>query len=213
MTLRVAAALGLALGFGLFLAFLHEVGKSPWSSAADRHLREMKDRVTAPERYAAMTHDEFAALPSGLSLADYAALERRGVSIEGYVQQLNRVIDGDYGLLLVPGFPSTIVNDTLPVITELTPQWQRGSRSWRIDRLAPALRPQDWFLPPWPGGPRRARISGWLLYDYPHDPRTRPRHVGPGDPLARRLTGWEIHPVTRIELWDDSLAAFVDWPR
>jgi hypothetical protein len=212
--LRALAALALVLGLALFFAYLGVVGKAPWSSAADRHLRAMKDRTTTPASYAALTYEEFGALPSGLPLAEYARLEARGAAVEGYVQQIKRIADGDYGIGLVPGAPSAIETDTLPIVIELTPQWQRGSRNWRMDRLAPELRPHDWGRPPWPNGPRRVRISGWLLYDYPHDPHVGHGNArGSGDLLARRYSGWEIHPVTRIELWDDSLGAFVEWPR
>lgn len=214
MILRAAAAVSLLAGSALFLAYLGVVGKAPWSSEADRHLRAMKDRTTTPVSYTPLTYEEFGALPSGLPLAEYARLEARGVSVEGYVQLIARITDGDYAMSLVPGAPSKVVTDTLPIVTELTPQWQRGSRNWRMDRLVPELRPHDWGRPPWPNGPRRVRISGWLLYDHPHDPQVRRKETrGSRDPLARRYSGWEIHPVTRIELWDDSLQTFVEWPR
>jgi len=59
----------------------------------------------------------------------------------------------------------------------------------------------------WDGGPRRVRLTGWLTYDFPYEGA----HNRPGFPP--RIASWEIHPVTRIELWDDTLAAFVDYPR
>jgi hypothetical protein len=214
--LRAAAALAWSLSTAIFLAFAGELGKSPWSPAADRHLRAMKDRTTAPVTVTPMTYADFAALPHGLPLAAYAQLETRGASVEGYVQIMSRISDGDYGIAFVPTPPKSVTGDTLAIVIELTPQWQRGSRNWRIDRLMPELRSHDWGLPPWPNGPRKARLSGWLLYDYPHDPQYRGARREPGESqgtLARRLTGWEIHPVTRIELWDDSLGAFLEYPR
>ena len=76
------------------------------------------------------------------------------------------------------------------------------------------LRPLSWVLPPWPGGPPRVRISGWLMYDFQYDAPFLPQKapILPG-PAHRRLTGWEIHPVTRIEIWDEARKDFVDYPR
>jgi hypothetical protein len=43
-----------------------------------------------------------------------------------------------------------------------------------------------------------------------HDRRPRLRLPGR---VPSRVTGWEIHPVTRIEIWDDARAAFVEYGR
>ena len=59
----------------------------------------------------------------------------------------------------------------------------------------------------WPGGTRRVRVSGWLMYDWQHD---KPFEAHREGRTAPRLTGWEIHPVTRIEAWNDTLERFVD---
>ena len=63
---------------------------------------------------------------------------------------------------------------------------------------------------PWPGGPRRVRLSGWLLYDFQYD---RPATPWSRQYSAPRLSGWEIHPVTRIEVWDDARGEWVEVPR
>jgi hypothetical protein len=58
------------------------------------------------------------------------------------------------------------------------------------------------------------RISGWLLYDFEYDaPYRTQRHALISGARSTRLTGWEIHPVTRIEVWDDSTRDFVEIPR
>lgn len=59
---------------------------------------------------------------------------------------------------------------------------------------------------------RRARLTGWLLDDFWNDPDRFPWSIWPHG-AARRLSGWEIHPVTRIELWDDSLRRYVELAR
>jgi len=212
--LRVFAALALVLGAGALTFYLWWVGETPFSSAADRHLRVMKERTAVPERYEPFTFADFAALPHARPVSEYAALERRAVSLVGHVQSLFLSLDGDFHLAVVEQADSTRWTDLPSVTAELTPQFQRGSTRWTLEPLHARLRPFPRSGPPWPGGPRRVRISGWLLYDFQYDApyvSTRPRLTpSPGRP---RLTAWEIHPVTRIDLWDDSLQAFVEYSR
>ena len=54
------------------------------------------------------------------------------------------------------------------------------------------------------------RLTGWLLNDFDFDPR-RPDFTR--EPAAQRVSGWELHPVTKIEIWDEARAAFVEVPR
>ena len=214
MILRVCAALALLLGAGALTFYLWWVGKTPFSSAADRHLRVMKERTAVPERYEAFTFADFESLPHARPLAEYAVLERRAVSVVGYVQSMFLSLDGDFHLAVIEQADSTRWIDVAGITAELTPQFQRGSTRWTLEPLHARLRPFPRSRPYWPGGPRRARISGWLLYDFQYDApyvNTRPQLTPPsGRP---RMTAWEIHPVTRIELWDDSLQAFVEYPR
>jgi hypothetical protein len=213
VTLRWAAALAGMLGLALFLAYLHWVGRGAFASPEERHLREVKERATVPASVVPYTFADFAALPHGRPLAEVAALERRGISLEGYLRSAHISSDGDYHLSLTAAAPPSIPVDSLSVTAEVTPQFLRGSSRWSWEQLTAETRAPLQFLPLWPGGSRRVRISGWLLYDFQYDepylPRKAPILAKPG----RRLTGWEIHPVTRIELWDDSLARFVDYPR
>jgi hypothetical protein len=71
------------------------------------------------------------------------------------------------------------------------------------------LQPEFGATTPWEGGPRRTRISGWLLYDFQYDDSLG---EWSGDFHPPRATGWEIHPVTAIDIWSDSLG-FVEYPR
>ena len=72
------------------------------------------------------------------------------------------------------------------------------------------FRPNRGGITRWDAGPRRVRVSGWLLYDSQYDARHSSWALAHG---AVRVTGWEIHPVTRIEIWDDALAAWAEVAR
>ena len=225
MTLRVAAGLALAVGIGMLFSYFYWIGESPISGGDERHLREMKERTFAPDTVVPYSFAAFVALPHGRPLVEFAAIERRGVSLEGYVEHAELSSDGDYHLSLgpPPPHPPTVPSPTpppsstvfLPILTaELTPRWQRGSTTWQWEPLLAALRPQTRGGLPWPSRPRRVRVSGWLLYDFQYDEpflKNQRPHLPAATPY--RLTGWEIHPVTRLELWDDSLLAFVEYPR
>lgn len=195
MTLRLAAAMALAIGVAMLAAYYHLVAKAPWSSPQQRHLRAMKERATPPTTAFPMSLESIAALPPPASLASRAALESRGVVVEAYVQRMLRAVDGDLHLDLVSRAPRG--TEAFPyVVAEVTPTL-RAPR-WTYDGLLARLRPSRGGETPWDGGPARARLTGWLLYDEVHAVRPpRPRY-------AEALTAWEVHPVSRIEIWNDA---------
>jgi hypothetical protein len=198
------------------LGYLYLLGELPTSPPAARHLRAMKDRAAAPAAYDPLVFADFEALPHGRPPAEVATLEARGVSLEGYVQTLLRASDGDVHLGVVAAARPANASDEIYVSAEITPQWQRGSKTWRYEPLLAALRPDGGGATAWDGGPRRARLSGWLLYDYQYDgahPPTAPERLRLLGPTSERLTGWEIHPVTRIELWSDARGAWEEYRR
>lgn len=205
MILRFTAALMLLAGLGAFSIYLHMLGEFPTASVAARHLREMKDRATSPDTAYAITYDAITALPRNLPLEEYSGMEMRAVTLEGYVQRMARATDNDFHLELVP--VTRLPGEPLIryVTAEITPQWRVGSERWRWPRLVELFRPSFGGVTMWEGGTRRVRITGLLLYDYEYE----------GSPSEGpvRLASWELHPVTRIERWDDSLAAFVEYPR
>jgi hypothetical protein len=45
------------------------------------------------------------------------------------------------------------------------------------------------------GLPGRIRVYGWLYYESPH--------AGDGSVGTWRGTAWEVHPITRIEVFDN----------
>lgn len=211
--LRVLAALALLAGTSMLLYYLWWIGESPFSPPEDRHLREMKERVTVPDRYRTFTFEDFAALPHARPLAEFAPLERQGVTLEGYVQNMHRSLDGDFHLAIIRRADPERWLNVSPVTGEITPESRRGSRRWTWEKLVARFRPFS-QTGGWPGGPRRARVSGWLLYDFQYDEPYMMTRIPLQPPSGvRRLTGWEIHPVTRIEFWDDSLRTFVEYPR
>ncbi len=72
------------------------------------------------------------------------------------------------------------------VVAEPTPRVLDVHPNWR-----PFLRSHKLYAE---GDEPRIRLVGWLLFDQDH----------PEQLLVHRGTLWEIHPVTRIEVWDGS---------
>lgn len=210
MTFRSISFLALAAG-GLTLASaLTLLGAAPGVSPEAAHMRSLKDRDTAPARLEPITPADVLALPHGLPLAQRAAIEARGVMIEGWNQRMLLAGDGDLHLELTgaPRLPDS--PDTAYVTCEITPHWRLGRDGWSYDRLAAIFRPRRGTPTSWDSGPRRVRISGWLLYDYQYDAIPTPWSLAHG---SCRVSGWEVHPVTRIEVWDEALAAWAEVPR
>ena len=206
MILRIAAIVMLVAGLGALSAYLDMMGRLPTASAAERHLRQMKDRTAMPAAASPASPESIAALPKRAPLARYATLERRAVILDGYVQRMLRAPDNDFHLEVVPQ-PRQPGDPNLPYVTaEITPAWRHDSMRWSFARLVEAFHPNLGGVTPWQGGTRRTRLTGWLLYDYEYE--GTPNVYG-----APRLSSWELHPVSRIELWNDSLAAFVEYPR
>lgn len=200
--LRIAAALAILVGTGTLLGYFELIGKPPWAGPEERHLRAMKERTMAPAVVETLTVGDFGRLPHPLPLAQYAAIERRGVVVDGYVPHLYLVEDRDLHMDLAPA-PDT--SDY--AITEFTPQWRNRSSAMSYDRLVAVLRPIYGGETAWDQAPRRVRITGWLLYDYAHERRFF--HHKHGNAIS---PAWEIHPVTGLEVWDDSLGTFVEYP-
>lgn len=210
MTFRVLAIGVLAAGAAILAAALALLGESPGASPAARHLREMKERVLAPERAERITLEDVVALPHGLSLERRALVERRGVTLEGWNQRILVAADGDMHLEITPAPRGPDSPDTAYVTAEVTPLWREGHPGWSYDRLAEVFRPNRGTATRWDGGPNRVRITGWLLYDYQYDSRPTQWSLTHG---SCRVSGWEIHPVTRIERWDAARGAWEDVAR
>ena len=206
MILRLAAALALLAGAAALLGYLTVIGEGPFAPPEARHLRAMKDRVAPPASLAPISYEELRALPHHAPPESLAAIEGRGVSLEGYVEGMLRPSDGDIHLEVAPAPLEPDQPNTAYASAEITPAIRSQAPAWTYEGLARAFRVRTGAPTPWERGPRRARISGWLLFDYQYDstPTEEALRYAPV-----RMTGWEIHPVTQIELWDDSLERFV----
>jgi hypothetical protein len=204
--LRIAAGLAVTVGAALLLAYLAEIGKAPWSSLAARHLRAMKDRTTEPARYDTVRLEQMARLPRERDVSEYSGLERHGVVADGYVQRMLRAADGDVHLDFAPDLDPE--GRLVPFVSaEIPPEWSRGSERWRYPYLVAAFRPIVGGVTPWDSGPRRVRLRGWLMYDYAYEGQRSP--FG----FPQKISSWEIHPVTGIELWNDRAGRFAELPR
>lgn len=189
------AAVSLGLAGGAFLVL--SAGSHPAQRA---YLIQQKNRVAIPSHYEPLTFAEFLALPP--LPAEYRAPEwdlverhtQRPVSLEGYIAEVIAWPDGwNYGRHWWEGDLHVHLREARPgtcfpegprgnqIVTEVTPAFQGEATGWTQQNLL-ALCERG----------AKVRISGWLLHDYKHA-----RHVG-----GWRATAWEIHPVTRVEVWD-----------
>ena len=210
MTLRIAASLALTLGLTGLLGFLQVLGEGPFATPQARHMRAMKDRGGAPPDAAPVSFARFDSLPFRRPVAEYAPLERRGVVLEGYVRHMLRAPDGDIHLEVTATLPGPGAH--LPYATaEITPRWHGNAPRWSYESLRAAFRSRSGGAATrWHDPPRRVRLTGWLMYDFQFESR-RPDLTRPAS--EERLSGWEVHPVTGIEIWNDARAAFVEVPR
>ena len=205
MITRSLGVLGFVLGAALLYVALTLLGRAPGLPMETRHLRAMKDRVAAPASLRDFRMADFAALPHGAPFAERSRIERQGVRMEGWVQRVLLSGDGDLHLELVEHRRTNRDRDTAYVVAEITPQWRYPRQAWDYDSLLVVFRPNRGGATKWNTGPARVRVSGWLLYDHPYDkiPNNWMLHRE-----SVRLTGWEIHPVTEIEQWDEQSLAW-----
>jgi hypothetical protein len=103
---------------------------------------------------------------------------------EGTNCKFHKVGDVDTHVALVKSFGD---GEGDAIVVEWTPRFLKDHPKWKNTRLEP-----------WRDSERPVRISGWLMVDPDHWDM-----IG-----SYRGTFWEIHPITRIEVWKDG--AFVD---
>jgi len=207
---RSLGVLGFVLGAALLLVALALLGRAPGLPAETHHLRAMKDRLEPPGTLREFHMADFAALPHHGPFAERAALEQQGVRMEGWVQRVLLSGDGDLHMELAEHRRTALDRDTAYVVCEITPQWRYPSRAWDFDSLLVAFRPNRGGATRWNTGPARVRISGWLLYDHPYDKSVNDWML---HRESVRLTGWEIHPVTAVECWDDASQSWQELTR
>ncbi len=157
-------------------------------------------RVAVPTHYTPMTFAEFFGLPAlqtEYGQSDWATVREYSqwsVSLEGYIAELRRSTGYVSGLLTWKGgnFQVHLRETPQPrcspdgnrreqVVAAVTRAFQPPKTGWSYDALLDLC-----------GRQARVRVSGWLLHDFEHV-----RDFG-----ALRGSAWEIHPVTKIEVWD-----------
>ncbi len=210
MTPRLLAVATLALGAGALYAFLVLLGMAPGAPVPLRVLRDGKERTAMPTAFERFTAADFQALPHAAPLPRVKQLQSRAVSLEGWVQRMLWASDGDLHLEVAVQPRGPGERDTAYVTAEVTPAYRHGSRTWTYEGLVAALRPNHGGTTGWDAGPARVRVSGWLLWDWQYDREPSPWSLANASP---RMTGWEIHPVTRIETWDESAHAWREFTR
>jgi hypothetical protein len=82
--------------------------------------------------------------------------------------------------------------EDVAIIVETTPRVRREHASWTTARLKPWTSHVGSHANP-NYNRQKVRISGWLMLD--------PEHQDMIDG-GLRSTLWEVHPITKIEVWD-----------
>ncbi len=211
-------ALGLALGLAAALS-----GWRGYSVGKRLDLWRKKLRLHTPANYTPITVEEMIALQPGCPFHDSQVdeinrQEKRSVVMEGYLVTVEQLADGKTYAHLVrrgdihleigaaPEF-SPEGSSAERVICEVTVPFQWRRERWNLEGLAPLA---DWVSDglighSYPGGTpggARVRISGDLLDDFVHC-------AAAGE---TRATAWEIHPVTKIEVWNYKTNRFEPLP-
>lgn len=101
--------------------------------------------------------------------------EWRPVRMIGYLLEASNQGDGDIHLSIGDSANSDL---STSVIVEMIPYY-RQLRNWQLYNVQKYLR-------------QPVRVTGWLLWDEEH-------HKGPD-----RASVWEIHPITKFEVFDGS---------
>lgn len=86
--------------------------------------------------------------------------------------------------------------EKLSIVVETTPRVRKTHPKWTTT-----------VLTPWVNSSDPVRISGWLMFD-PDHPSMMYDPANPNAPKKYRITLWEIHPTTKIEVWKSG--AWVD---
>jgi hypothetical protein len=103
-----------------------------------------------------------------------------GGSGEGTNCHLNAPSDTDTHMALVEGVGEA---EKSSVVIEFTPRFLKAHPNWKKSALSP-----------WLNSDNPVRISGWLMLDPDHR-----NHLN-----RFRSTLWELHPITKIEVWKDN---------
>ena len=189
---------------GTFSSSAHSTSCGPVGDPGDSATNRRKNRTDVPQSYHATTFAAVAdlAYPAtrskdrtewpAESIAVIQRVEGAAVQVIGYLVALKPQTGGsgettnchwtqaaevDWHVALVehPGD-----GEATSIVVETTPRVRARHSPWTVARLTP-----------WVDSSNPVRVSGWLLFDPAHR-----NHLG-----RYRKTLWEIHPITRIEVW------------
>jgi hypothetical protein len=171
----------------------------PEGRGGDPLLNRQKNRDSDPARVEAMDFEKFAALPverfaqklprarwPGWLAKEIAAQEQRAVSLAGFVMAVKSegaesancgepsLHDVHLSLAPAPDAPKAQW-----VVVEITPRGRERHGEWHLKRLKGLAKRRE-----------KVRVSGWLMFDQEHVDKSG----------KNRLTPWEIHPLTKIEI-------------
>jgi len=173
------------------------------ASVPDKMTVKGLNRTDVPASYHDVTFDAIATLgyPVGskhrhdwspAQLAEIERYEGAAVRVVGYLVALKPQVGGsgestnchwtaagevDWHIALVGEAGR---GEEQSVVVETTPRLRRKHAGWKVPTLKG-----------WVDADAPVRISGWLMFDPEHR-----NHLG-----KYRATLWEIHPITRIEVW------------
>lgn len=183
--------------------------------ATEHTVNTLKNRSDTPTEYHAVTWDALAHLPwphaatthrdpnaqghGGWTAAEKAAIapyEREAITVTGFIAKIRKQAPNhestncgwggedntDWHIEFVGSFVSGHAqSETEAVVVETTPRLKRVHPNWhRLTEFENPAQKTD-----------SVRISGWLMLDPEHK-----AHLG-----LYRQTLWEIHPITRIEVF------------
>lgn len=185
----------------------------PVGDGGDTATNRLKNRIDIPPSYRAVSFDavgdlEYPATTStsrltwpAESLAVILRFEGVPVQLSGYLVALKpqtggsgestnchmtRSAEVDWHMALAEQAGQ---GEADAIVVEPTPRIRVNHPKWTVARIQPWLDSSD-----------PVRISGWLLFDPSHR-----NHLG-----HFRKTLWEIHPITKIEVWRDEAWVDVD---
>ncbi|HYR88496.1 MAG TPA: SH3 domain-containing protein [Terriglobia bacterium] len=178
---------------------------------------QKKNRVTAACTFSSLTPAQVLrlkplpgsvrTLPAADERATYLqSLEGTPVIVEGYLSMVKAAgkestncysaSRKDFHFEILPsdqGDPK-IRRDEI-IITEITPWFSEVISGWTTANLGQFASYRNGYSGSMQRSPARVRVYGWLFYDDPHS--------GDASVGTWRGTAWEIHPVTRIEVFEN----------
>jgi len=187
------------------------------SQTGYRLTNQKKNRIEIPCTYSTITIEQILALknlpknvrtlPAGDQRITYLqGLESKSVMAEGYLAMVKRSAEEttncnsstrkDLHVELLAADAGDPKNQRYKVVvTEVTPWFGENHTSWTVTELGQYASYKGGYGGSMLRPPTKVRIYGWLFFDNIH---ADAHSIG-----NWRGTAWEIHPITRIEVWEN----------